>query len=108
VSHGSSDLEGVASSVRDAVLAVPGVARLTPGTPVEVATRFPGGKVIGVRLGDSVEVHVAVDRAPIGPLADQVRTAVQAVLRHTGDRRPVDIVVDDIDPAAFAAAVPRR
>ena len=42
--------EDVARAVADAVLAVPGVAGLSPGTGVEVSTQFSGGKVIGVRL----------------------------------------------------------
>lgn len=87
----------LASTVRDAVLAVPGVARLTPGEPVEAATQFAGGKVVGVRLGDPVEVHVAVDQLPIAPLAERVRDAVRAVLAHDGDDRPVEVIVDDLD-----------
>jgi hypothetical protein len=99
--------EQVASTVRDAVLAVPGVARLTPGAPVEVATHFPGGKVVGVRLGDLVEVHVAVDQLPIAPVVERIRAAVRGVLEHTGGARPVEVVIDDVDPAALAAvAVP--
>jgi hypothetical protein len=98
--------ERVASTIRDAVLAVPGVARLTPGVPVEVATHFPGGKVIGVRLGDRVEVHVAIDEVPIAPLAERIRAAVRGVLEHAGGARPVEVVIDDIDPAALAAVPP--
>jgi hypothetical protein len=99
--------EQVASKVRDAVLAVPGVTRLTPGGPVEVATLFAGGKVVGVRLGDAVEVHVAVDRLPIAPLAEQVRAAVRTVLERDGESRPVEVVVDDLEPEALPA-IPGR
>jgi len=98
--------ERLASAVRDAVLAVPGVARLTSGGAVEVATQFPGGKVVGVRLGDPVEVHVAVDRSPIISVTEQVRAAVQAVLDRSGGSRPVEVVVDDIEPVAFAGTIP--
>ncbi|MGW0435990.1 hypothetical protein ACWDV4_26025 [Micromonospora sp. NPDC003197] len=103
-----NDQQRLASAVRDAVLAVPGVARLTSGGAIEVATQFSGGKVVGVRLGDPVEVHVAVDRSPIIPVTEQVRAAVQAVLDRSGEHRPVEVVVDDIDPVAFAVTVPKR
>jgi hypothetical protein len=94
--------EQVASSVRDAVLAVPGVVRLTPGGPIEVATLYAGGKVVGVRLGDPVEVHIVVDRLPIPPLAEQVRAAVRTALERSGESHPVEVVVDDVDQAALA------
>jgi hypothetical protein len=103
-----SDRERLVSAVRDAVLAVPGVARLTTGGAIEVATQFAGGKVVGVRLGNPVEVHVAVDRSPIIPVTDRVRAAVHAVLERSGEPRPVDVVVDDIDPVALAVNVPKR
>lgn len=103
-----NDQERLASAVRDAALAVPGVARLTSGGAVEVATQFPGGKVVGVRLGNPVEVHVAVDRSPIIPVTERVRAAVRAVLDRSGEHRPVEVVVDDIDPVALAVTVPKR
>jgi hypothetical protein len=94
----------LATQVRDAVRAVPGVARLAPGTAAEVATYFAGGKVVGVRLvGDTVRVHVVVDRLPAPPVAAQVEAAVLAVLAGAGDPRPVQVVVEDVDDAAFRA-----
>lgn len=94
----------LAGEVRDAVLGVPGVARLAPGSAVEVATQFAGGKVVGVRLaGPVVEVHVVVDALPIGPVADQVQGAAGRVLTAAGDPRPVRVVVTDVDDAAFTA-----
>ena len=48
--------EDLARAVADAVVGVPGVARLSPGTGVEVATLFPGGKVIGLRLSGKREL----------------------------------------------------
>ncbi|MFY1692149.1 hypothetical protein [Plantactinospora sp. WMMB782] len=87
----------IAGRLRDVVLAVPGVTRLTPGVGVEVATLFPGGKIVGIRLGDPVEVHVQVDPVPIPPLAEQIRVAVRDVLADLGRQSSVEVVVDDID-----------
>lgn len=94
--------EALAGQVREAALAVPGVARLAPGTVVEVATHFAGGKVVGVRLaGGTVQVHVVVDQLPVGPVADRVAAAVREVLAGADDPRPVQVMVDDVDDAAF-------
>ncbi|AVT38262.1 hypothetical protein [Plantactinospora sp. BB1] len=92
-----ADLASVAGRVRDAVLAVPGVSGLTAGTGVEVATLFPGGKIVGIRLGNPVEVHVEVAPVPIAPVAEQIQRAVRAVLADFGQRPSVEVVVDDID-----------
>ncbi|GAA3750273.1 hypothetical protein GCM10022225_38180 [Plantactinospora mayteni] len=93
----AADRATVAGEIRDAVLAVPGVVGLTAGTGVEVATLFPGGKVVGIRLGEPVEVHVAVGPVPIAPLAEQIQLAVRGVLAGFGQRPSVEVVVDDID-----------
>jgi hypothetical protein len=94
----------LAAAVREAALAVPGVARLAPGTGAEVATHFPGGKLVGVRLaGATVQLHLVVDRLPVPPIAGQVERAVRAVLAGAGDPRPVRVVVEDVDQAAFPA-----
>ena len=103
-----TDPAAVAATVRDAALAVPGVIHLTPGSGVEVATQFAGGKVTGVRLGDHVEVHVAVDRSPITLIAEQVWIAVRTALDGSGQVRPVEVVVDDVDLAVLTAGVPGR
>ncbi|MDG4786937.1 hypothetical protein O7626_13530 [Micromonospora sp. WMMD1102] len=87
----------IAGRLRDAVLAVPGVTRLTSGVGVEVATLFPGGKIVGIRLGDPVEVHVQVGPVPIAPLAEEIRVAVRDVLAEFGRQSSVEVVVDDID-----------
>ncbi|MEV4759377.1 hypothetical protein AB0J86_30375 [Micromonospora sp. NPDC049559] len=103
----------LAATVRDAVLAVPGVVRLTPGGPVEAVTFYPGGTVVGVRLGDPVQVRVEVDPVPIGPLADRIRQAVQTVLERHGERPgPIEIFVDDLavddrQPVEFGTAARR-
>jgi hypothetical protein len=94
--------QALATQVRDAALAVPGVARLAAGTSVAVATYFAGGTVVGVRLvGQTVRVHVVVDQLPAGPVADRVAAAVREVLVGADDPRPVEVMVDDVDDAAF-------
>ncbi len=92
------DQGALAVKVRDAVLAVPGVVRLTPGTAVEVATQYAGGKIFGVRLGDPVQVHVAVDWVPIAPLAERIRDTVRNILRGVGQSALVEVIIDDIEP----------
>jgi hypothetical protein len=94
--------EDVARSVADAVLAVPGVADLSPGPGVEVATLFSGGKVVGVRLtGEQVEIHIRADQAPLPPVAEAAAQAARRVLAASGDDRPIQIFVDDITAEAF-------
>jgi len=95
-------IEDIARSVADAVLAVPGVAGLSPGTGVEVSTQFSGGKVIGVRLtGEEVAVHITADWMPLPPIASEVAAAAARVLAAVGDNRPVSVVIDDVVPEAF-------
>jgi hypothetical protein len=99
--------ERLAPALRDAVLAVPGVVRLAPGGPIEAATYFAGGRVVGVRLSDPVEVHIVVDRLPVVPIAGEVHAAARRVLDGSGESCPVEVVVDDFEPAALTA-VPGR
>lgn len=77
------------------VLSCPSVARLAPGTAVEVATYLPGRRVPGVRLVDgAVEVHVVAHYGQRLPdVADEVRRALADVV---GERR-VEIFIDDLD-----------
>ncbi len=97
--------EDLAHAAADAALGVPGVARLSPGAPVEVSTQYAGGKVVGLRLGEErAEVHIVADRVPLPPITDQVAAAVAMVLAAAGEPKPVTVVVDDI----VAAAVDRR
>ncbi|MFC0531719.1 hypothetical protein [Phytohabitans kaempferiae] len=94
----------LAVAVRDAVSAVPGVGRVGSESTVEVGTQYPGGKVPGVRLvGDTVEVHLVVDRLPLQPVVRQARAAARVVLSAAGDPRPVTIVVTDV-PDDFVLA----
>jgi hypothetical protein len=94
--------EDVARAVAEAVIAVPGVAGLSPGYPVEVSTQFAGGKVVGVRLtGDQVEVHINADQVPLGTVGDEAVAAARRVLTATGDNRPVMVVIDDVTAEAL-------
>lgn len=85
----------LADRVAAAVRAVPAVADLHAGSFGEVATHLPGRRVLGVRLGETAEVHVAaVHGTPLPALAEAVR-AVVAPLTGT----PVRVVVEDVVPA---------
>jgi hypothetical protein len=94
--------EDLARAVADAVTAVPGVAGLTGGFGVEVATMFAGGKVVGVHLGeDQVEVHIVADQAPLTRVADEAAEAALRVLAAVDDPRPVRVFVDDVAIETF-------
>jgi hypothetical protein len=86
----------VALAVAQAVDSVAGVRR-SPGPGVEVATQYRGGKVLGISLGETVQVHVVVSALPIEAVADQVHWAARYALDAAGDRRPVAVVIDDLD-----------
>ena len=75
-----------------------GGVRRTGGPGVEVATQYPGGRVLGVRLGaDEVTVHIIAERLPLDMLAEAVRFAARSALAAHGDRRAVVVRVDDLD-----------
>jgi len=94
--------EDLARAVADAVTSVPGVARLSPGTGVEVATLFAGGKVVGLRLsGTAVAVHIVADAGPLQAIADEAAAAARRVLMAAGDSRPVNVVIEDVEAAAL-------
>jgi hypothetical protein len=90
------DRADLARAVATAAEAVPGVAGLVGGAgPVEVATVYPHGKVVGVRLTErTVVVHVAVDALPLREVTTAVVQAVRQVLSRAGDDRGVAVVVD--------------
>lgn len=83
------------------VLSCPSVARMAPGTAVEVATYLPGRRVPGVRLVDgAVEVHVVAHYGrPLPEVADEVRRALASTV---GEQR-VEIFIDDLDLDAAPA-----
>jgi hypothetical protein len=87
----------LALAVAAAVDSVGGVRR-TGGHGVEVATQYPGGRVLGVRLGaDEVTVHIVAERLPIDAVADAVRVAARSALAGLGDNRGVAVSVEDLD-----------
>lgn len=96
------DRGALARAVAAAVGAVPGISRLVSGPGVPVATQYPGGQVVGVGLRPTaVSVHVAVDQLPMEPVITQVVDVVSAVLSEAGDRRRVEVVVEDVEDDAF-------
>jgi len=68
------------------------------------APGFPGGKVVGIRLSDPVEVHIVADEVPLPPVAVRVGAAAHAVLAGAGEDRAVQVIIDDV----VAAALERR
>lgn len=84
-----------AERIRDAVLALGGVADLHGGAFGEIATYLPGDRVAGIRVDPSgIEVHVVVYlEADITQVAQEVRTTAQALF---ADRRPCTVVVEDV------------
>jgi hypothetical protein len=95
----------LARAVADVVTAVPGVACLVSGPGVEVATQYPGGKVVGVGLTDTetVTVHLVVDAFPAQDVAERAGKAARWALRRAGDQREVFITVTDVDERALSA-----
>jgi hypothetical protein len=92
------DRAALAASVASALTQVPGVARLSPGTGVEVATQFAGGKVVGVGVrDDAVIAHLVIDRLPLDQVARAARAAAESALADLGVAHRLDLVIDDVD-----------
>ena len=84
-----------ADLVAERVLACPSVAGLAGGLAGHAATYLPGRRVAGVSWRDDVcEVAVVLrlDGRPLPELAQEVRTAVEAV----AGGRAVDVLVADV------------
>jgi hypothetical protein len=83
----------LAERVAAVVTAHPSVARLHGGLFGDVATYLPGRRLIGVRIGETVELGVVLhlDR----PIPDVVRSVRQQVSLLCGGAA-VDIVVADV------------
>jgi hypothetical protein len=95
---GVVDRGALARAVASAAASTPGVARLVGGPRVEVATHYPGGKVLGIGFTPStVSVHLVADRMPLPPVTAAVVRAVVGVLCTAGDLRSVEVVVEDVD-----------
>ncbi|HZM78429.1 MAG TPA: hypothetical protein VFC19_22105 [Candidatus Limnocylindrales bacterium] len=93
----TSKAAALAISIADAVSAAPGVRRLTGGDAIEAATQYPGGKVVGVRLAETVQIHLVADRVPLPPVGAEAAKAARSVLAKAGDDRPVEVFIDDIE-----------
>lgn len=90
-----NDRGALAKELHDAVVQVTGVTRVV--APAGTGY-FAGGRPAGVLLsGDVVEVHVAVDRYPVEPIAEKVREVVSTRLSHDEDDRPVRVNVAALD-----------
>lgn len=104
MTSGTVDRVALARAVAAGVTRVRGVARLSGGAGVEAATYHPGGKVLGVRVGqDTVTVHIVADQLPLTDLIKQVRRATMTVLAAYTDGRAVDVVVEDLDITSLPA-----
>ncbi len=91
------DRADVADSVAAAVLSVPGVVDLHPGSFGEVATYLPGRRVSGVRVraDGTAEIHVVLRfGVPVLETADRVRAAVRALVPGQVDVTVQDVVAD--------------
>jgi hypothetical protein len=93
----------LAEAVAAAVLAHPGVARLSGGAFGTVASYLPGRRVVGVRLpledGDPVQIAVVARMGvPLPRLADELGAAVVEVLGPVA----VDVTVADVETAEVA------
>src|ERR1700678_2599928 len=97
----------VASAVAEAVDGVDGVRR-SAGPGVEVATPYPGGRAVGVKLtDDDVTVHVEVLDVRLAVVVDAVHVAVRQALDRIGDPRAVSVIVADLDLDLGALRGPR-
>lgn len=92
----------VGEAMRDAALAVPGVAGLSSGRFGEVALLLPGTRIYGIRPSDNhdgAEIHLIYDAGssrPIAAVADAVRKAVAAAAADVnGHFDAIDIIVAD-------------
>ena len=89
-----------------AVDTVSGVRR-SGGPGVEVATQYPGGRVVGVRLADDeVAVQVVAERLPLNPSPTRCTPPTRAVLHASDDERAVHVVVDDLDLTSLPRTAP--
>ncbi|WP_346767659.1 Asp23/Gls24 family envelope stress response protein [Knoellia koreensis] len=75
-----------------AVERTPGVVGLHGGRFGEVATYRPGGRIAGVRLGETAQVHVVVE---YGTRVPDVAAAVRDAVAPLVDT-PVDVTVEDV------------
>jgi len=95
----------LAEAVAEAVLAHPGVARMSGGVFGTIASYLPRRRILGVRLPlsdtDPVEIAVVARMGiPLPRLAEELGTAVTAVLGPVA----VDVMVADVETAGPGSA----
>jgi hypothetical protein len=95
----------LAEAVAEAVLAHPGVARMSGGAFGTIASYLPRRRILGVRLPlsdtDPVEIAVVARMGiPLPRLAEELGAAVTAVLGPVA----VDVTVADVETAAPGSA----
>ncbi len=93
----------LAAAVAAAVLAHPGVVRLSGGPFGTIASYLPGRRLVGVRLPleetDPVEIAVVARMGvPLPRLAEELGAAVVAVLGPVA----VDVTVTDVEEGEVA------
>lgn len=94
---GGEDVSRLADAVAAAVLACPGVSRLSGGRYGQVATYLPRRRVTGVQVDQSrIQVHVV---GRYGLTVDDIAAQVRASVRLFAGDRPVDVAIDDLDVA---------
>jgi hypothetical protein len=92
------DRAALARGIAAAVMSVPGVAALSPGTAMEASTLYPGGRVIGVVIGEhEVTVHFVAEQLPLQDVLERVRAAVAAAQASLDSHLAIAMVVDDLD-----------
>ncbi len=108
----AAEREALAERVSAAVLAFPGVAGAHGGRYNDIATFRPGGRLVGVRIGDGDEpVEVGVVLRLDRPIPEVVAELRRTVSRLCGGAA-VDVTVGDVsvgpqvDPAAHRPVAP--
>ena len=87
----------LALAVAAAVDTVKGVHR-SGGSGVGIATQYPGGRVVGIHLGeDQISVHIIAEVLPLDSVIEAARSAALSAVREAGDDRPVAVTVEDIE-----------
>jgi uncharacterized alkaline shock family protein YloU len=100
---GLPDSVVLAQAIRQAVLQVPGIVRMSPGRRYVEATYGPGVTVQGVGISMQTgqieaDVHVVATATPLPALAHRLRHAIRTALAQTTPLPlgPVNIYIDDI------------
>lgn len=90
---GQPDGEPDPDAVAAAVTRCRTVAGLSAGPFGAVATYLPGRRVLGVRIGQTLAVHVV---ARYGPTITEVGAEIEAAVAPLAAGRPIEIVVEDL------------